>query len=75
MIDEYLSIKQFAALIGIHVNTVRRLIKKGRLIAVSMGTEKKAHYRIARSELNRIAVIDLNVYIEKIVDDRLKGKE
>lgn len=69
---EYLSVKQFAALMNVHYNTVLRSIKSGRLSALRLGSGKKACFRIHKSETNRIALFDMKEMIDKIIEE--KGK-
>ncbi len=77
MIDEekqFLSITEFAKLLRIHPNTVRRSIKSGRISAFKVGSGKRGTYRIAKAEINRIALFDLEDLIEGIIDKREKKK-
>lgn len=69
-IKEFYSIKEFAFLLDIHPNTVRRSIKSGRINAFKVGSGKKSSYRIAKSEINRIALFDLEDMIEKIISQK-----
>lgn len=68
--EDFLSIKEFAIVINVHPNTVRRSIKSGRLNAFRIGAGIKAIYRIPRSEINRLAFINLEEMIEKIVEKK-----
>ena len=67
---DFYSIKEFAFLLRIHPNTVRRGIKSGRIGAFKVGAGKKSTYRIPKAEINRIALFDLEDMIEKIIDKR-----
>jgi excisionase family DNA binding protein len=67
---EFLSIKEFAVLIGVHYNTVIRAIKNGRLNAFRIGIGKRACYRISRCEINRIAFMDLEELVSKIIEEK-----
>lgn len=69
---EYLSPKEFAALIGVHYNTVLRAIKSGKLGAFRIGDGKKSSFRIARSEINRIALFDMEELVSKIIERKTK---
>lgn len=71
--DEFLSIKEFAFKLGLHPNTVRRSIKSGRLSAVRIGGGCKAVYRIPCCEINRLALHNLEIIIEKIVEKKKIG--
>ena len=68
--QDFLSIKEFALILRVHPNTIRRAIKSGRINAFKVGYGKKAVYRIARTEINRIALFDLEDMIEKIIIKR-----
>lgn len=68
--SDFLSIKEFAAKVGVHPNTIRRSIKKGRISAFKIGSGKKSIYRIAKSEVNRLALFDMEQMIEKIIEKR-----
>ena len=68
--SEFLSIKEFAFKVGVHANTIRRAIKSGRICAFKVGSGKKSSYRIAKSEINRIALFDMEEMIEKIIEKR-----
>jgi len=69
---DFYSIKQFAAKIGVHPNTVRRSILKGKLSAIKVGTGRKCFYRISKTEIQRIAFLDLREYIEKVIQEEKK---
>lgn len=67
---DFLSIKEFASKVKLHPNTIRRSIKNGRLSAFRIGFGPRAHYRIAASEVNRIALIDMEDMIKRIMEKR-----
>jgi excisionase family DNA binding protein len=69
--QDYLSIKDFAKWIGVHPNTVRNMIRNKRIVAIKMGFGKTGAYRIAKSEMRRIAEVDLLDTIEKEVKKRV----
>lgn len=68
--SSFLSIKEFAAELGVHHMTVRRCIARGRITAIQVSGVKKSIYRIPRSELQRLAVKDLEDIIEKVIERR-----
>ena len=69
---EYLTVKEFAAKMGLHYNTVVRAIRKGRLNAVRIGYGLKSAYRIPASEIHRIALCDLEKLASKIIEEKIK---
>lgn len=71
--NDFLSIKEFASLLNVHPNTIRRSIKRGRISAFKVGGIKKSIYRIARSEAARMAVCDMEEMIEKIIEKRTQN--
>lgn len=54
--SDFLSIKEFAAKVGLHQNTVRRLIKNCRIAAINIGGGKYSYFRIPKSEIGRLAI-------------------
>lgn len=55
----YLSVKEMSRLVGMHPNTIRKAIKNGKLSHIQLGEGKNSHFRIPRSELERLALVDL----------------
>jgi excisionase family DNA binding protein len=49
--DNYLTPSEVGAILGIHRVTVKRLIKRGELQAIRVGT--RGDYRVSRAELDR----------------------
>lgn len=69
---DFYSIKQFAKKLDVHENTIRRAIKNGRISAFRVGAGKKATFRIAHSEIGRIALFDLKDMIKKMLKEEKK---
>jgi excisionase family DNA binding protein len=67
---EFLSVKEFASLVGVHYNTVIRSIRHGRINALRIGYGKKAAFRIPRSEIHRIALFDLENMVSRIIEEK-----
>lgn len=63
---KFLSIKEFAAKLGVHHHTVRRAIIAGNVIAIRIGTT----YRIPFAEIERILDESLEDKINKIIEKR-----
>lgn len=72
MEEEYLSVKEFASLVGVHYNTIIRAIRSGRLNAFRLSSSRKAGYRIARSEIHRLAFMNLEEMVCKIIEEKIK---
>ena len=67
---DFYSIKEFAWKLGLHPNTIRRSIKSGRLQGFKIGAGKRGTYRIPAAEINRIALLDMEDMIERIIEKR-----
>jgi excisionase family DNA binding protein len=70
----FLTIQEFADCVNIHHNTVRRMIKSGRISALQLGSGKKTVYRIPKSEIDRIAICNMESVINRIIEKRLNDK-
>lgn len=68
--SDFLSIKEFAFKLGVHPNTIRRSIKRGRISAFKVGGGNKSIYRIPKSEANRMALFDMEEMIDRIIEKR-----
>jgi len=70
--EGFFTIYEFCKILNIHYNTARKMIKNGRISAVKMGVNgTTSHWRIAKSEINRISEVELGDIINKIIDDRI----
>ena len=67
---DIMTLKEFAEYIQVHPNTVRKMIRSGHLSSFKSGTAKNSSYRIARSEIERMALINLH----EIIDDKALQK-
>ena len=64
--DELLSVKEFALKLNIHPNTVRRAIKNGHINAFRVGIGSRSSFRIAKSEIYRMALVNLEDLIKEM---------
>lgn len=71
--SDFVSIKEFAAILGVHPDTIRRSIRRGRINAIRIGGGKRTVFRIPKSETNRMAVCDLEKIIEAMVEKRIQN--
>ena len=72
MKPKFYCVKEFALELGVHPNTIRRAIKKGKISALKLGQGKRTIYRIPYSEAARMMEFDLAEYIEMEVRKRLE---
>jgi len=68
---DFLSVTEFADLIGVHYNTIRNMIKSGRIDAFTIGSGNKKCYRIPRTEVMRMAEINLKHIVNHLVKQEL----
>lgn len=54
MDQEFYSIKETAAVFGVHPSTIRRAIKKGFLSIIRIGNGPRSPYRISRESIKAI---------------------
>ena len=66
MDKEFYTVKQFAAKINVSENSLRRSIKRGRIIAFKIGEGLKSHYRIPHSEIGRLMMFDLRNILDHL---------
>jgi len=63
--NDFLTVSEFAELIKMHPNSVRRAIKKGHIHAFRLSDAPKSALRIPSSELNRKAELMFYDLLEK----------
>lgn len=66
----FLTIVEFSLELKVHSNTIRKLIRSGKIFAINIGSDKKKLYRIPSSEIQRLAISDLREMLKIIkIDD------
>ncbi len=75
MKEQFFTVKEFASIVKMHYNSILRAIKSGRLNAFRINDGEKSSYRIPASEIERIGIIDLGKYIQRIIEDKMKNEE
>lgn len=58
MNKEFLSVVEFAKLLGLHPNTIYKAIQSERINAFRLTGTKKSSWRIPRTEITRLATDD-----------------
>lgn len=71
--NDLLTIKEFSEKLRVHKNTVYRAIKKGHITAFKVGVGSRSGYRIPISELDRMALFNLETIVAKMVDQKEKA--
>jgi excisionase family DNA binding protein len=71
----FYSVKEFAEIVGMHHRTIWQAIKDGKISAFRIGNSKRSQYRIAASEIERLAKINLESIVNEMVEKRLKEKQ
>jgi len=74
MDKDFYSIKEFAAKLYVSEATIRRAITKSRINAFRVGYSDKSSYRIPHSEISRMAIIDLQKLVKKLVQEEKSVK-
>lgn len=64
----FYSIQEFAEKLSVSPDTIRRAIKNGRISAIRAGSSKRGAFRIAYSEIDRLAKIDLQGIVKRLAE-------
>jgi len=75
MDKSFYSIKEFAAIVRVHPKTIWRAIKAGKISAFRLGQGRRCEYRIAASEIDRLAEINLKSVVDDLVDKKIREKQ
>lgn len=73
MSQDFYSIKEFAKKLNVCEKTIRRAIQNGRINAFRVSDAKHSIFRIPATEIQRMAIIDLQIIIvrtaKKLMED------
>jgi excisionase family DNA binding protein len=72
---DFYSIKEFAIILDVHPDTIRRSIKNGRINAFRAGSSSRGVFRIPHSEIHRMATIDLKQVLKQMIATGLWEKD
>ena len=53
-LEKFYSVKEFSGILRVHPNTVRKMIKNGRLHPINTGSDVKPNYKIPDDDLLRL---------------------
>lgn len=54
-LEKFYTVREFAGILRVHPNTVRKMIKDGRLHPINTGSDVKPTYRIPDADLLRLS--------------------
>ena len=66
MEKRFYSVNEFAKILSLSRRTIIRAIEAGKINAFRPGLGAKANYRIAHTELERIAIVDFEEVVKRI---------
>lgn len=69
------TVKEFAKIMQMHPNTIRKAIKSGKITAFKIGKGPKSEWRILHSEIERLISYDMKEIIDRLVVERLKNEK
>jgi len=70
----FYSIKEFAEIVSLKPKTIWKAIRAGKISAFRIGNSRRSEYRIAASEIERLAEVNLEAIVNDMVEKRLRKK-
>lgn len=67
MEKDFYSVREFAEKLGVSDRTIRRAIYNGRISIIRVGSTEKSAIRIPKSEIDRLALIELRDIAIKMI--------
>ena len=59
MYKDFYSVKEFALKLNVSTRTIRRAIDSGKIFAIRVGPSPRSPYRICHTEIERMAIFDI----------------
>lgn len=66
--QDFYTVNEFAALMRVCPHTIRRAIKKGKILGFRVGQSPRSQIRIPHYEIERLALHDLKEIYDQILD-------
>lgn len=67
--NEFYTVQELAQKLRVHTTTIRRAIKSGKIAAFRVGEGSRSSYRIAATEIDRMALFDLRKMMRAILEE------
>ena len=71
---EFFTVNEFAKYLRVHPITIRRAIRQGKIRAFRLNPGIKSSWRIHKSEVERMAELDFNEVVDKIIENRKESQ-
>jgi len=72
--EDFYTVMEFSNKLRIHPNTVRKLVKSGKIQSFRIGEGPRSDYRIPKTEISRICEFDMMKLIERMIDEKMEKK-